>query len=70
MAQAAYCRGDDALTEWAVRQQAALYIAHTQPVLSVAAHAAGERGVPFAFDCEDLLAEEAADGGRARCGAR
>jgi hypothetical protein len=66
VAQAAYCRGDDALAEWAVRQQAALYIAHTQPVLSVAALAAGERGVPFAFDCEDLLTEKAADGGRAR----
>jgi hypothetical protein len=65
VAQAAYCRGDEALLEWAAAQEAALYIAHTQPVLSVAARAAARREVPFAFDCEDLLAEEAADGGRA-----
>ena len=63
--RAAYCRGDAVLTRWAAAQHAALYIAHTQPVLAVAAAAASARGVPFAFDCEDLLAEEAADGGRA-----
>ncbi len=63
--QAAYCRGDGVLARWAAAQNAALYIAHTQPVLSVAARVAAARGVPFGFDCEDLLAEEAADGGRA-----
>ncbi|MFI5249217.1 MAG: glycosyltransferase [Gemmatimonadales bacterium] len=63
--QAAYCRGDGVLARWAAAQNAALYIAHTQPVLSVAARVAIARGVPFGFDCEDLLVEEAADGGRA-----
>lgn len=63
--QAAYCRGDGVLMRWAAAQNAALYIAHTQPVLAIAARAATRRGVPFAFDCEDLLAEEAADGARA-----
>jgi glycosyltransferase involved in cell wall biosynthesis len=62
---AAYCRGDDALLTWAAAQPADLFIAHTQPVLAIAAAAAGRRGVSFAFDCEDLLAEEAADGGQA-----
>ena len=63
--RAAYCRADDALCDWAVSQRAALYIAHTQPVLAVAAAAAKRTGAAFAFDCEDLLAEEAADGGLA-----
>jgi glycosyltransferase involved in cell wall biosynthesis len=62
---AAYCRGDRALLIWAGEQAADLYIAHTQPVLAIASEVARRRGVPFAFDCEDLLAEEAADGGRA-----
>jgi len=65
LARAAYCAGDTALLKWASQQPAALYIAHTQPVLAIAATAAASRGVPYAFDCEDLLAEEAADGGRA-----
>lgn len=65
VARAAYCRGDRELLEWATEQDADLYIAHTQPVLAIAAAAAQRRKVPFAFDCEDLLAEEAADGGRA-----
>jgi hypothetical protein len=65
VARSAYCRSDHALMEWAAAQYADLYIAHTQPVLAVAALAAARRRVPFAFDCEDLLAEEAADGGRA-----
>jgi Glycosyl transferase 4-like domain len=63
--RAAYCRGDGVLARWAAAQDAALYIAHTQPALAVVAKAAASRGVPFAFDCEDLLAEDAADGGRA-----
>lgn len=65
MDAAAYCRGHAALTSWAIGQRAQLYIAHTQPVLAAAASAAQERGVPFAFDCEDLLSEEASDGLRA-----
>jgi hypothetical protein len=65
VARAAYCRSDGDLADWAMAQDADLYIAHTQPVLAVAADAARSRRVPFAFDCEDLLAEEAADGGRA-----
>ena len=66
IARAAYCRGDDEMLEWAKQQRASLYIAHTQPTLAVAAEAARASGSAFAFDCEDLLAEEAADGGRAR----
>jgi hypothetical protein len=63
--RAAYCRADDLLIDWAVSQRASLYIAHTHPVLAVAAEAARRTGAAFAFDCEDLLAEEAADGGLA-----
>ncbi len=62
---AAYCRSHNALVAWAIRQRADLYIAHTQPVLAAAAIAARALGAQFAFDCEDLLAEETADGGRA-----
>jgi glycosyltransferase involved in cell wall biosynthesis len=65
VARAAYCAGDVALLRWASQQSADLYVAHTQPVLAIAALAAAQRRVPYAFDCEDLLAEEAADGGRA-----
>jgi glycosyltransferase involved in cell wall biosynthesis len=65
VARAAYCAADVALLRWAMTQPADLYIAHTQPVLAIAAAAAAHRRVPYAFDCEDLLAEEAADGGRA-----
>ena len=66
VARAAYCTADAELLRWATAQPADLYVAHTQPVLAVAAAAAAHRRVPYAFDCEDLLAEEAADGGRAR----
>jgi glycosyltransferase involved in cell wall biosynthesis len=45
-----------------VQTCADVYIAHTQGALPVAAQAAARHGVPFAFDCEDLLAEEVADG--------
>jgi len=65
VAGAAYCRGDHALGRWAAAQRADLYIAHTQPALSIAARAAAAHRVPVAFDCEDLLADEEADGGRA-----
>jgi glycosyltransferase involved in cell wall biosynthesis len=66
LGRAAYCAGDAALLRWARQQPADLYIAHTQPVLAIAAAAAAHRGVPYAFDCEDLLAQEDADGGLAR----
>jgi glycosyltransferase involved in cell wall biosynthesis len=66
VARAAYCAGDARLLRWALEQPADVYIAHTQPVLAIAALAAAARGVVYAFDCEDLLAEETADGGRAR----
>ena len=66
VARAAYCAADAELLRWAKAQPVDLYVAHTQPVLAVAAAAAAHRRVPYAFDCEDLLAEEAADGGRAR----
>jgi hypothetical protein len=58
----AYCRGYPALLEWAIAQRADLYIAHTQPALAIAAEAAKATGARYAFDCEDLLAEERADG--------
>lgn len=61
----AYCRGFSTIRRWAARHPADLYIAHTQQMLPVAAYAAQENGVPFAFDCEDLLAEESSDGLRA-----
>lgn len=58
----AYCRGYSALLDWAIAQHADLYIAHTQPALAIAAEAAHATGSRYAFDCEDLLAEEVADG--------
>ncbi|HXB28026.1 MAG TPA: glycosyltransferase [Gemmatimonadaceae bacterium] len=58
----AYCRGYPALVHWAIAQRADLYIAHTQPALAIAAEAAKATGARYAFDCEDLLAEETADG--------
>jgi glycosyltransferase involved in cell wall biosynthesis len=58
----AYCRGYPELLEWAIAQRADLYIAHTQPALAIAAEAAKATGARYAFDCEDLLAEEKADG--------
>lgn len=61
----AYCRGFSAMLDWARVQRADLYIAHGQQTLAVAATAAGANEVPFAFDAEDLLAEEIADGLRA-----
>lgn len=61
----AYCRGYSTMLSWAIAQRADLYIAHTQPALAIAAQTAKITGARFAFDCEDLLSEEAADGGRA-----
>lgn len=58
----AYCRGYGALVRWAEREKADLYIGHTQPVLPVVAQAARRATSRYAFDCEDLLAEEISDG--------
>lgn len=58
----AYCRGYPELLKWAITQRADLYIGHTQPALAIAAEAAKATGARYAFDCEDLLAEEKADG--------
>ena len=61
----AYCRGFTVMRDWARDQKADLYIGHGQQTLAVVAEAAAANGVPFAFDVEDLLAEEIADGLRA-----
>ncbi len=61
-AEEAYYRGLAEALRAATRARADLYIAHTQGALPIAARAAAACGAPFAFDCEDLLAEEAADG--------
>ncbi len=62
LAEVGYYRGLSEVLDAAVKTSADAYIAHTQGALPIAARAAAKRGVPFAFDCEDLLAEEAADG--------
>ena len=62
LAEVGYYRGFSEVLSAAVDTSADAYIAHTQGALPIAARAAAVRGVPFAFDCEDLLAEEAADG--------
>lgn len=61
----AYCRAYPRMVRWAAAQEADLYIAHTQPALPIAAEAARRTGAAYAFDCEDLLAEEVSDGGLA-----
>ncbi len=63
LAERAYCRGYSALLRQAIASRADYYIAHTQAVLGIAARAALKNGVRFGFDCEDLNAEAAADGG-------
>jgi glycosyltransferase involved in cell wall biosynthesis len=62
LAEEAYCRGLSQVLAMAYSTGADFYIAHTQGALPVAARAALRRGVPYGFDCEDLLAEEASDG--------
>jgi glycosyltransferase involved in cell wall biosynthesis len=62
LAEEAYNRGFGRLLQAAIATRAAFFIAHTQGALPVAARAAARAGVGFGFDCEDLLAEEAADG--------
>ncbi|MCC7417774.1 MAG: glycosyltransferase family 4 protein [Acidobacteria bacterium] len=62
MAEHAYYRGLPLVLRAAIETRADFYIAHTQGALPIAARAAAARGAGFGFDCEDLLAEEAADG--------
>src|SRR5262249_2434769 len=61
-AEEGYLRGFSRLLEAAERTRAAFFIAHTQGALPIAARAAHALGVPYGFDCEDLLADETADG--------
>lgn len=61
-AEEGYYRGFAEVLSLAKRTRADFYIAHTQGALPIAARAAAASGVAFGFDCEDLLAEEAADG--------
>src|SRR5215472_9903383 len=62
LAEVAYYRGFKQVLKLARSERADLYIAHTQGALPIAARAAQHHRVPYGFDCEDLLAEEAADG--------
>jgi len=62
LAEEGYYRGFDRVLDCALRSRAELFIAHTQGALPIAARAARRLNARFAFDCEDLLAEEAADG--------
>jgi glycosyltransferase involved in cell wall biosynthesis len=64
LAEEAYNRGFRRVLQAAIDTGATFFIAHTQGALPVAARAAAHAGVGFGFDCEDLLAEEAADGRR------
>ena len=62
LAEEGYYRGFASALQAALRTRADLFIAHTQGALPIAARAAGQTGAKYAFDCEDLLAEETADG--------
>jgi glycosyltransferase involved in cell wall biosynthesis len=62
LAEEGYYRGFTDTLKAALRTRADLFIAHTQGALPIAARAAGQTGAKYAFDCEDLLAEETADG--------
>ena len=61
-AEEGYYRGFADVLAAATRSRADFYIAHTQGALPIAARAAAATGARFGFDCEDLLAEEMADG--------
>ncbi len=63
-AEESYYRGYSSALAKAKRWPADLFIAHTQCAIPIAARAARHHSVPFAFDCEDLNADAAADGGR------
>ncbi len=62
LAEEAYYRGFQLVLQAAVETRADFFIAHTQGALPIAARAAERADVGFGFDCEDLLAEEVADG--------
>ena len=62
LAEEGYYRGFTDALQAARRTRADLFIAHTQGALPIAARAARHTGAKYAFDCEDLLAEETADG--------
>ena len=62
LAEEAYYRGFQLVLQAAIDTRADFFIAHTQGALPIAARAAARGGVGFGFDCEDLLAEEMADG--------
>jgi len=62
LAEEGYYRGFTDTLKAALRTRADLFIAHTQGALPIAARAARQAGAKYAFDCEDLLAEETADG--------
>jgi glycosyltransferase involved in cell wall biosynthesis len=62
LAEEAYYRGFPLVLQAANDTRADFFIAHTQGALPIAARAAARAGVGFGFDCEDLLAEEVADG--------
>ena len=62
LAEVGYYRGLAHVLKLAISTRADFYIAHTQGALPIAARAAQYYRVPYGFDCEDLLAEEAADG--------
>lgn len=62
LAEEAYYRGFPLVLRAAIDTRADFFIAHTQGALPIAARAAAHAGVGFGFDCEDLLAEEMADG--------
>jgi glycosyltransferase involved in cell wall biosynthesis len=62
LAEEGYYRGFAGALQAALRTRADLFIAHTQGALPIAARAARKTGAKYAFDCEDLLAEETADG--------
>jgi glycosyltransferase involved in cell wall biosynthesis len=62
LAEEGYYRGFTRVLDLALRTRAELFVAHTQGALPIAARAAKRLNARFGFDCEDLLAEEAADG--------
>jgi len=64
LAEVGYYRGFAQVLKLATSTRADFYIAHTQGALAIASRAAQNHRVPYGFDCEDLLAEESADGMR------
>jgi glycosyltransferase involved in cell wall biosynthesis len=56
-AENALCEAAPQLLRFALAEPADWFVAHTQPVLGVAARAARQWNARLGFDCEDLLAE-------------